>query len=705
MRQEQRWGSAEERQLPGTLARTMRFAVSSVLMVAVSAVFAAVAGSASTAAARENVWQLDRYSDPATARRTALLTYGVPETDDVQVRARCAVGGRRIGITFRTDVGSLENGHAADLAFSGGGVSLSVSGKVAGVGNTQERIAGVRARIGLDHPLWNALRRTAGLDYFIPGYRTSRLALTDGRANIDDFISACRRFASAADIGGSGSGTSGGSGSGGSISEKEAFEIAKDLGTIEAWEAFLSTFPTGFRAELARAYVRRLAAGGATTGTGTATTGSGNGQTATSGNGGATSAGRQPIFVSPDDTAWWVGRRNTAYDGGRGTYAASIDSGGVELIAHCHAYGANRDLTVFLREARRGSDGTIAAGLRAAAVAAPRMRRTGTWDNARSIGITFSDGSQVRGAATNGNDLQRQFHLLGNGRPFKARGAEVGLMMSARTMRITAPKLDITLPLKNSRAALCTVLKQCGVRRSDCRGVGSIPTSTSGGSSGTTPRCTGGRFYSRSRKSCRCPRKRPVWNGVSCERGQTSCGKNFRLVNGQCVQRQNCGRNKFRNVEGDCFCKRGFVERSDGRCVRRASTNCTLGRVFSSKQNRCVCPRSARFFYGGRCRPVRDCPGDSDLINGICQKVNDGQDAPQRCGKGRTWVGGQGRCVCVDGRKRWNGKRCVFRRNQTNTNNGTLTPKQAKEAACGILQIACAAGSNSSCRKFRSNGC
>ena len=32
--------------------------------------------------------------------------------------------------------------------------------------------------------------------------------------------------------------------------EKEAFEAAKDLGTVEAWDAFLSNYPTGFHADL-----------------------------------------------------------------------------------------------------------------------------------------------------------------------------------------------------------------------------------------------------------------------------------------------------------------------------------------------------------------------------------------------------------------------------------------------------------------------
>lgn len=43
------------------------------------------------------------------------------------------------------------------------------------------------------------------------------------------------------------------------VSEKEAFEAAKSLGTVEAWDAFLSNYPTGFHADLARAYVKKLA--------------------------------------------------------------------------------------------------------------------------------------------------------------------------------------------------------------------------------------------------------------------------------------------------------------------------------------------------------------------------------------------------------------------------------------------------------------
>ncbi|MBI3702089.1 MAG: hypothetical protein HY242_16805 [Afipia sp.] len=40
--------------------------------------------------------------------------------------------------------------------------------------------------------------------------------------------------------------------------EAEAFDSAKSLGTVEAWNAFVSNYPTGFRADLARAYIKQL---------------------------------------------------------------------------------------------------------------------------------------------------------------------------------------------------------------------------------------------------------------------------------------------------------------------------------------------------------------------------------------------------------------------------------------------------------------
>ena len=44
----------------------------------------------------------------------------------------------------------------------------------------------------------------------------------------------------------------------GDASAKDAFEAAKELNTKEGWEAFLASYPSGFYANLARAYVKKL---------------------------------------------------------------------------------------------------------------------------------------------------------------------------------------------------------------------------------------------------------------------------------------------------------------------------------------------------------------------------------------------------------------------------------------------------------------
>jgi hypothetical protein len=45
-------------------------------------------------------------------------------------------------------------------------------------------------------------------------------------------------------------------------SDKRDFESAKELGTAEAWQAFLAAHPSGFYSDLARAYLAKLSAGG-----------------------------------------------------------------------------------------------------------------------------------------------------------------------------------------------------------------------------------------------------------------------------------------------------------------------------------------------------------------------------------------------------------------------------------------------------------
>src|SRR5258707_1010015 len=42
------------------------------------------------------------------------------------------------------------------------------------------------------------------------------------------------------------------------LSTKDAFEAAKELNTPDGWKAFIANFPSGFYADLARAYLKKL---------------------------------------------------------------------------------------------------------------------------------------------------------------------------------------------------------------------------------------------------------------------------------------------------------------------------------------------------------------------------------------------------------------------------------------------------------------
>ena len=47
------------------------------------------------------------------------------------------------------------------------------------------------------------------------------------------------------------------------VPQKDAFEAVRELGTVEAWETFLTRYPSGFYADLARAYLIKLGRSGA----------------------------------------------------------------------------------------------------------------------------------------------------------------------------------------------------------------------------------------------------------------------------------------------------------------------------------------------------------------------------------------------------------------------------------------------------------
>ena len=203
------------------------------------------------------IWQFYEANDPDNkGAMTARLVYGVPETDNVQVigvcDARPSTSAKFSSVTFGADIGDLANAQDADLRFSGGGYEQTLQGTIQR--SEGEGPNGVHLDIENGDTLWTAFAEKDTLDYSVPGYRAASLKLGTGRDKIESFVEACRTYQRAI----LGSDETDAAEPESASPEKEAFDSAKELGTVAAFEAFLANFPTGFYADLARAYIDKL---------------------------------------------------------------------------------------------------------------------------------------------------------------------------------------------------------------------------------------------------------------------------------------------------------------------------------------------------------------------------------------------------------------------------------------------------------------
>jgi len=202
-------------------------------------------------------WQFYESNDPDNkGAMTARLVYGVPETDNVQVTGVCdarpSTGVKFSSVTFGADIGALANGADSDLRFSGGGFEQTLHGNIERAEG--EGLNGVHLDIKNDDPIWTAFADKDTLDYQVPGYRAATLKLTPGRDKLEAFVEACRTYEKAVQ----GDVAAGGNEQASDSEEKELFDNTKELGTVAAFEAFLAHYPSGFYADLARAYIKKL---------------------------------------------------------------------------------------------------------------------------------------------------------------------------------------------------------------------------------------------------------------------------------------------------------------------------------------------------------------------------------------------------------------------------------------------------------------
>ncbi|MDA7947773.1 MAG: peptidoglycan-binding protein, partial [Hyphomicrobiaceae bacterium] len=205
------------------------------------------------------VWSFTEGNDPNNGgRMTARLGLGTPETDNSKVSGACEArsgsGVNAASLVLGADVGKLPENSNVNVRFTGGGFNHFVPGTVQGT-QVEEGITGVDLTVKLDDPLWKALTEQNSLDYLVPGYRASTLELKAGHDKIRKFIAACRSYAEALNP----------------PKDRASFIVLGNRrlgkGSLRGgqgtrhhrgWEAFLNNFPKGFRADLARAYVKRL---------------------------------------------------------------------------------------------------------------------------------------------------------------------------------------------------------------------------------------------------------------------------------------------------------------------------------------------------------------------------------------------------------------------------------------------------------------
>lgn len=578
-------------------------------------------------------WIFTEGNDAASGGRTvARLVYGVPETDNQMFagvcEARSSTGVAFSALTMAADVGRLKNGASVKVRFSGGGREHVLPGEVTGVGNTNEGIAGVLVRPKHSDRLWSMMTELTAVDYKIPGYRSTVLNLQDGRSKIRSFVSSCKSYERSlqpAQTASSG------------LSEKEAFDLAKEIGTLEGWNAFLGQFPNGSRAGFARAYIKRL-----------------------SGSSGPANPPKTPRPVQPATTApaapvalpkptlstvargpatsRWVNRtERMAIAGGKSVYTASVRVPGVELVTYCVDNSDGIGLGAVVR--RKGSYPSFSRRIRQGLAASPKLPGSAN----REIKIEFSNGEAVDGGGARTALVGGSLGVGPSAGIFVEGSSELEYLMSENAVSVELEPFAATFQLNGSRKAICSVMNRCGAQVPGCGASGSarpaapVPVTT-------TQRCSGGRYYSRSRGRCTCPSSRPNWNGRSC--AKLRCGRNYKLVRGRCVLLQNCGRNAYRNAEGDCFCNRGFRRTGSGRCVAR-QRRCTGGRQLDRKTGQCFCP------------------GDSS----------------------------------------WNGRRCFKASGPSPRPRPPQNNNNVKKNVCTVLKAACQFGSKAACKNFQKNGC
>ena len=315
------------------------------------------------------------------------------------------------------------------------------------------------------------------------------------------------------------------------ITEKEAYDAAKELGTLEAWEAFLLNYPKGFLADLARAYVKNLANQMETKNppaqTAAPTLPPAPVQSAPVAQPAAPVPPPTPVFQpldrGPGASPWQNRNRVLAVTGNQQLYTASVQGQGVEIVTYCRDWsrtgGTGHGLYMVMRENPRGAYPDFDARIRQAMSQAP------SYLSGKKVQLHFSNGKSF-------NDITFQDRIvggeveIGDSNQAISQGLAFNEILGANTMTISAPPFSATFQLKGSRAAICRVFQSCGAKRPECARFAPKPVVAK-------PRLT----IPKKRRKSGCRSGTVFLEGQCIPKSQVTsfCGPGFRRVGTKCV--------------------------------------------------------------------------------------------------------------------------------------------------------------------------
>ncbi|WP_208430573.1 hypothetical protein [Methyloligella halotolerans] len=387
----------------------------------------------------------------------ATLNFGVPETDHLQFQASCEAA-EPILIEIGADVSGLREGETVDVLFTGDAYDQTVEARVSGL-QAEIGITGVTIKTKPDDPIWGAMSELDEIGYGVKGKPAETLILNGAGPKIQDFLEACKAYAENA----ASEQAAADEDSGPGISEKEAYEEAKDVGTVEAWEAFVKNFPSGFRADLARARISRLsdrAEAPAPAPEQPAAPPAAPPPPAASAPAPAPALGT--VDLGPGSASW----TNFNYEldeGNASAYAAGVQANGVKLITYC---APGKRLILLLEESPHGAypqfQERVLQGL-------SNPIGVGFDPSAGKMLINYSNGASVAGTAyfqeLDGSVRVTDPNAQGG---FLPAGAEVFNLIKESTASFSAPPFQATFQLKGSKNAICAVLNRCGAAAPVC---------------------------------------------------------------------------------------------------------------------------------------------------------------------------------------------------------------------------------------------